>query len=228
MVDVKLKETVYSFLIPKKQDLTDFMHKFLNSYYIEDFTVYYSPILKEIFPEKFSVDEIDSPEKDQVEVLIDILNNYYLEKKNYDKVSSIIEKKLKASYPNYPEYFLYLKSILITISFRVQPLYSFSQKERDMILKKQDSSYGVSAEIDAEKDENNSDISTDMYSGWIDLRGIDIFNNFRKNQTEEKISKNALVLDIYTNSDFLALFDFIFNKFTTESIFPILETYPLM
>ncbi|MBN2693294.1 hypothetical protein JXR93_01405 [bacterium] len=227
-IDVKFKENVFSFVLPKKQDLIDFFERFLTSYFIEDFTVSYSPILKETFPDKFSVEDIESPNKDQLEVFKDLLNQFYLDKKNFDKVSLLMEKKLQEEYKDYPDYFIYLKAILMSVSFQVQPLYLFQQKERDLILKKQDSNYGISSEIDAEKDENNADINTDMYSGWIDLRAIDSYNNFRKNQAEEKLNKNVLIVDIYTHSEFLALFEVIFQRFMVDSNYPMIDTYSLL
>lgn len=228
MVDIKQKETVYPYIIHKKQDLPDFVSRFLNMDYIEDFTVSYAPILKETFPKKFSMDNLESPSQDPLETFLTILRDTYLDKKNFEKVSAKLQDRLVEKYEEYPDFFLYLKSILISVHFKMKPLYSFPQRERDLILKRQDSLYGISTEIDAEKDETNSDIGTEMYSGWIDFRGIDIYNNFRKTQIEEKLNRTTIVLDVSTNADFLALFDHVFNHFTLDTGYKTIEAISLL
>ena len=225
MADIKNRTNSYYFLIPKEKELANFTKKFLEFSYISDFSVSYSKILTEMFPDFFTIDKLYSPEVNPIDTLIETINKFYLNKENFQKLSEKIKEELDIEFKDFSDDFKYRNAILFTIHFKVKPLYAFHPKERDLVLKKQEY-YGISTEIELEKEEGTSDISTDLYSGWIDFRAFDILNEKIKKRTVNKIPKTAGILEVFVKSEFIAIFEHIFSKFQTESGFIHLEVEP--
>ncbi len=225
MVDVKNRINSYYFLMPRKKDILSFTEAFLDYPYINDFTVSYSEVLINMFPDYFDIDKIYSPNVNPIDILIEILEKFYLDKNNFSLLSEKINDELNLKYNDFSDEFKYKNSILFSIEFKAKPLYSFHPKERDLVLKKQDF-FGISTEIELEKEEGTSDISTNLYSGWIDFRAHDILNETIKARTISKLPKTAGILEVVVNSEFIALFDHIFAKFQNDSGFIHLEVEP--
>lgn len=225
MVDVKNRVNSYYFLMPRKKDILSFIEAFLDYSYINDFTVSYSEVLINMFPDYFDIDKIYSPNINPIDVLIEILEKFYLDKNNFSLLSEKINEELNLKYNDFSEEFKYKNSILFSIEFKAKPLYSFHPKERDLVLKKQDF-FGISTDIELEKEEGTSDVSTNLYSGWIDFRAQDILNERMKSRTISKLPKTAGILEVVVNSEFIALFDHIFAKFQNDSGFIHLEVEP--
>jgi hypothetical protein len=225
MADIKNRINNYYFLIPKKKDISILTKKFLEYPYINDFTVSYSKILIDSFPEYLDIDKLYSPNLNPIDVLIETIEKFYLDKNNFELLSEKTEELLNEKHSNFSEEFKYKNSILFSVHFKAKPLYDFHPKERDLVLKKQEY-FGISTEIELEKEDGTSDINTDLYSGWIDFRGRDILNEFVKAKTVSKLPKTAGVLDIAVNSEFIALFDHIFQKFQADTGFILLEVEP--
>jgi len=224
MVEVKSKISNYYFLIPKKKDLTTFTKKFLEYSYVSDFNISYSKTITDMFPDFFNIDRLYSPKINPIDTLIETIEKFYLDKNNFSLLSEEIEKNFE-KYKDFSEEFKYKNLILFSVHFKVRPLYEFHPKERDLVLKKQEF-FGISTEIESEKDEGTSDINTNLYSGWVDFRAKDILNELIKTRTVSKLPKTAGVMDIAVNSEFIALFDHIFAKFQTEEGFLNLEVEP--
>ena len=225
MVDVKNRVNSYYFLMPKKKDITTFTKKFLEFSYINDFTVSYSEVLINMFPDYFDIDRVYSPKINPIDTLIEVIEKFYLDKNNFALLSEKVEAELNQKYSEFSDEFKYKNSILFSVEFKAKPLYSFHPKERDLVLKKQEF-FGISTEIELEKEEGTSDISTNLYSGWIDFRAHDILNEVIKARTVNKLPKSAGILEVIVNSEFIALFDHIFAKFQNEAGFIHLEVEP--
>ena len=224
MVEVKNKINNYYFLIPKKKDLPTFTKKFLEYSYINDFVISYSKTITDIFPNFFDIDRLYSPKINPIDTLIETIEKFYLDKSNFALLSEKIEEA-NAEFKDFSEEFKYKNSILFSVHFKVKPLHEFHPKERDLVLKKQDF-FGISTEIELEKEEGTCDINTNLYSGWIDFRAKDVLNEFIKDRTVSKLPKTAGIMDVAVNSDFVALFDHIFAKFQAEEGFLNLEVEP--
>ena len=222
MVDYKTRETIFSFLVPSEKELIPFFEKFLNSDFIDEYEVVYSNIIKDKHPEIFKNNNnflLDDP----LNNLIEALNSVYLNKRYFTSASKRIVKETMEKFPNTNKDFIYLNSILMSISFRLQPLYNFSHKNRDQISKKQEAYYGITNEIEMEKDENTANSIIDIYFGWIDLRAQNITNEFRNSKLGYSLPKGSIIVDVYVKSDFLALFEFVFNLFELETGFKLIE-----
>ncbi len=220
MVDYKVRETVFSFLIPRKEELTRFISLLFNSDAIDDYEVVYSNFMKENYPDIFR-DDSEFLLNDPIVNLVEVLEKIYLNKKSFDSLTRKIVKELKNKNPGVDDDYIYLNAILASINFQIQPLYNFSHKEKDKIVKLQEHFYGVTNEIELEKDENTANPIIDIYFGWIDFRAMNINNNLKKEGLN--LPKESIILDIYVKSDFLALFEYVFNKFADEEGFKLLD-----
>jgi len=225
MVEVKNRVNNYYFLIPKKKNLATFVKKFLEFPYIHDFNVSYSSTLTNMFPDYFDIDRLYSPKINPIDTLIETIENFYINEENFKLLSDKLKEEIDKKYKDFSDEFKYKNAILFTVEFKTKPLYSFHPKERDLILKKQEH-FGISSEIELEKEEGTSDISTDIYTGWLDFRALDILNEPAKSRTVNKLPKTAGIMEISVNSEFIALFDHIFNKFQNEAGFVNLEVEP--
>jgi len=225
MVEVKNRINNYYFLMPRKKDILNFTKSFLEYSYINDFNVSYSEVLIDMFPDYFDINKLYSPNINPIDTLIDTLERFYLDKNNFSLLSDKIEEKLNIKFNDFSDEFKYKNSILFSIHFKTKPLYSFHPKERDLVLKKQEF-FGISTEIELEKEEGTSDVSTNLYSGWIDFRAKDILNELVKSRTVNKLPKTAGILDVVVNSEFIALFDHIFAKFQNDTGFIHMEVEP--
>ncbi len=222
MQDYKTRDTVFSFFIPNKNLLPKFIDSLLDCEYIEDYEVVYSPILKENHSEIFRDDDeflLNDPKINLVKIIKDI----YTDDKQYKELSDKVIKIQKKRYPNTDDEFIYLNSILISVNFQVQALYNFNHKDRDRIIKMQEHYYGVTNEIELEKDENTANPIIDLYFACIDFRAGDINNNFKKNSTDIPLTEESIILDCYVKSDFLSLFEFVFEKIGQETEFKLID-----